>query len=104
MSRPWLVSTKQDLLGSPAMSRRKALSWARPAGEGHPGGIDQMALLVQHRYVMVVVRPIDASKEHDYLLQGGSSPRSGGLIHGARSTTLYQPWTQEGVPGSAVFR
>jgi hypothetical protein len=35
-----------------------------------------MALLVQHRYVMVVVRPIDASKEHDYLLQGGSSPRS----------------------------
>ena len=29
-----------------------------------------------HRHVMVVIRPVDASKEHDYLPQDGGSPRS----------------------------
>jgi hypothetical protein len=43
---------------------------------GDAKGTYQLALLVQHSDIVVVIRPIDASKKHDYLLQGGSSPGS----------------------------
>jgi hypothetical protein len=36
---------------------------------GDAKGTYQLALLVQHCYVVVVISPVDASKEHVYLLQ-----------------------------------
>jgi hypothetical protein len=59
-----------DLLGvtSNVQEESPELSQAR-WGMGDAKGTYQLAFLVQHRYIMVVIRPIDASKEHDCLLQ-----------------------------------
>jgi hypothetical protein len=69
--------TAGDLLGVTSNAQEESLELGQARWRmGHPGGIDQVALLVQHHYVMVIIRPIDASKEHDYLLQDVSSSGS----------------------------
>jgi hypothetical protein len=95
-----------DLLGITSNAQEESLELGQAGWRmGHPGGIDQMALLVQHRHVMVVLRPVDASKEHDYLPQDGGSPRSWWphtLVLEARPSINLGP--RRVCRGSAVFR
>jgi hypothetical protein len=62
-----------DLLGVTSNVQEESLELGQASwGMGDAKG----TYLVQHSEIMVVIRPIDASKEHDCLLQVSNSPGS----------------------------